>query len=299
MKTFFKKKSLEPRLSNYKDYYYKYKALKYYFKNNSIEKQKQIKGGADDGLNNLPPPPQLVRNGTFRRYNVIIREVEEAINTLKLNNVNDLNNENVVKQLLEYIEKCNNIIRTHNNNVEAGEAVKLVTYEEFLERMEKKIQEKNEIMKYYLKNNSIETQKQIKGGTIGNFKEVPIEIDIERLNNLFSSKFGDNLEDLNTNVNNLKTNVHNLTNKIALLSKLIEYYESQNTEKFYQFFINDKPKNLNLILQFFKYDLNTPLLEVRKIFSYFNMLQQIKNKSELYDFSEVIDNLIPTLWSRI
>lgn len=36
---------------NYKDYYYKYKALKYYLKNNSIEKQKRTKGGA------LPPPP--------------------------------------------------------------------------------------------------------------------------------------------------------------------------------------------------------------------------------------------------
>ena len=32
---------------NYKDYYYKYKALKYYLKNNSIEKQKQIKGGSE------------------------------------------------------------------------------------------------------------------------------------------------------------------------------------------------------------------------------------------------------------
>ena len=31
---------------NYKDYYYKYKALKYYLKNNSIEIQKQIKGGS-------------------------------------------------------------------------------------------------------------------------------------------------------------------------------------------------------------------------------------------------------------
>ena len=70
-----------------------------------------------------------------------MREVELAIYTLKLNNVNDLNNE--VKQLQEYIEKCNNIIRTHNNNVEAGEAVKLVTYEEFLERMREKIKEKN------------------------------------------------------------------------------------------------------------------------------------------------------------
>jgi len=30
---------------NYRDYYYKYKALKYYFKNNSIENLKQIKGG--------------------------------------------------------------------------------------------------------------------------------------------------------------------------------------------------------------------------------------------------------------
>jgi len=47
MKTFFEKKSLEPRLSNYKDYYYKYKALKYYLKNNSIEKEKKIKGGAN------------------------------------------------------------------------------------------------------------------------------------------------------------------------------------------------------------------------------------------------------------
>ena len=41
MKTFFEK-SLEPRLSS-RDYYYKYKELKYYFKNNTIENK--IKGG--------------------------------------------------------------------------------------------------------------------------------------------------------------------------------------------------------------------------------------------------------------
>jgi hypothetical protein len=70
MKTFFEKKSLEPRLSttNYKDYYYKYKkellrnsfarkaeersSNKYYLKNNSIEKQKQIKGGMETNDNN-------------------------------------------------------------------------------------------------------------------------------------------------------------------------------------------------------------------------------------------------------
>ena len=34
-------------MTNYKDYYYKYKALKYYLKNNSIENQKQIKGGTE------------------------------------------------------------------------------------------------------------------------------------------------------------------------------------------------------------------------------------------------------------
>ena len=33
---------------NYKDYYYKYKALKYYLKNNSIENQKQMKGGSNN-----------------------------------------------------------------------------------------------------------------------------------------------------------------------------------------------------------------------------------------------------------
>ena len=98
MKTFFEKKSLEPRLSNYKDYYYKYKkeflrnsfarkaeerssnkALKYYLKNNSIERQ--IKGG-ERGENFQLKAAQL--NEEKQNLEKSIAEIVENKNTVQI-----------------------------------------------------------------------------------------------------------------------------------------------------------------------------------------------------------------------
>ena len=131
MKTFFEKKSLEPRLSNYKDYYYKYKkeflrnsfalerssnkALKYYLKNNSIEKQKRTKGGVANDEED-PPRPQLprpqLRRGRFDRENVIRDYVERAIRELQLTHLNYNDAAELAELNIErYINDCNRILR--------------------------------------------------------------------------------------------------------------------------------------------------------------------------------------------
>ena len=117
MKTFFEKKSLEPRLSNYgeaingsyKDYYYKYKALKYYLKNNSIEKQ--IKGGTNNEQE-------------------LLQFLEKNKNEL-LKDIND--NENI-KQNINKLEEAINIISRENqsNKKNATEVFNIINTDNFI-----------------------------------------------------------------------------------------------------------------------------------------------------------------------
>ena len=86
-------------MTNYKDYYYKYKALKYYLKNNSIEKQKQIKGGMETNVPNIIP-------------------YDNNVNHSNDNNVNhsneNLNNENLNKHLTRF-DRLNLILKVYNH----------------------------------------------------------------------------------------------------------------------------------------------------------------------------------------
>ena len=126
---------------NYRDYYYKYKkeflrnsfalerssnkALKYYLKNNSIEKQKRTKGGAQNNGEMLPPPPRL-RRYPFVRENEIRWYAGRAINLLQLTDLNYRdapNNPNIEHDLQRYINQCNIILEQ--------EGADLVTNEEF------------------------------------------------------------------------------------------------------------------------------------------------------------------------
>ena len=65
---------------NYKDYYYKYKALKYYLKNYNIENQKQIKGGVNDFINPLSNPLSKKRkNNNNEEVNYLSEDKKEKI----------------------------------------------------------------------------------------------------------------------------------------------------------------------------------------------------------------------------
>jgi hypothetical protein len=134
MKTFFFKKSLEPRLSNYsqsRDYYYKYKALKYYLKNNSIENQKQIKGGAilsPEQLNSIYSEygllkklkNRLIRNmvwdeGEENDLDEIMNDSEKIVNWM-INKLMEMNLINFLEQNEGFEDASGNII--HNNDNE-------------------------------------------------------------------------------------------------------------------------------------------------------------------------------------
>jgi hypothetical protein len=163
-------------MTNYKDYYYKYKALKYYLKNN-IENQKQIKGGTSaPKLKNLTTLRGIKKINNDNIYlskdsrNIIkgsdIRiKSDEIGDSLVLNNYN-LDEIKLVDEIKTPFREYfyNQIILTDTNNkiaVNFYEEEKILQYicenqlpEEFQKvcRSENTIDELDEVMKKLFEN---------------------------------------------------------------------------------------------------------------------------------------------------
>jgi hypothetical protein len=90
---------------NYKDYYYKYKALKYYLKNNSIEKQKQIKGGEKGD------------NYTVALMSKFTERLHKNLDIVDIERDNNAVNHNNIQQKIKYNQKDElNTIKQFFNN---------------------------------------------------------------------------------------------------------------------------------------------------------------------------------------
>ena len=176
---------------NYRDYYYKYKALKYYLKNNTIEKQKQIKGG-DIQTNNPNPNNGVVKfEDTRNTYN----EVNLKINGIKNN----------ISRLKESIESSKNLLNKSDDEFyEFQDEIYYQTHKEWLP-----IDDKEEFVtktRVETKNDIKKKEEEIKN--LENFKKKYIKNFIEKYNGHHNQK-------INRFVNELKEEIENLKEETA------------------------------------------------------------------------------------
>ena len=149
---------------NYKDYYYKYKALKYYLKNNSIEKQKQIKGGSEQFIEQMKKIRRENRD-SIKNY---LRNLKEEINLdemISFFNELDLNSENPYPssenlQKLSMKLKFNSLTKKDLNNLKLflEELDKLINITKKNREINIKFNSFEIIKDYYEKDKDIENE---------------------------------------------------------------------------------------------------------------------------------------------